>query len=707
VILEAGIAWQDAKISRPFLLRSATQNSDQYSHKRKWYAFRHPAQPLDPSQASGLAKVSRMDLVHSVLNNPALGLLAKLKVDYTLQPYTFGDELREMTADDANDWVNTIAATEPLTRIGDAVMDALSRMRGQPSTGIFLITDGQSNSGRSIVQAAEQAKLEGVPLFIYGVGIDQPKDIIVSDLFTRDVAFVKDSLPVSVRVRSPGFAGQSADVVLRLGDKTVDTEHITFDASAEQVVVMKFTPSQKGTYTLKASIDPRPDEASKDNNEASQPLKVVDDKIKVLYVERQPRWEFKYLVAMLMRDRRVDFKTLLLEADPSVTEGENSPFLKEFPTDADALTKFDLIILGDVDPRTFTEVQLTAMQHWVQQGGGGLLFIAGRQFNPWAYPGTPLADLLPVDVAEQNGPVDPPTGATDRPIHVQLTPAGRESQALRLTDNEQSSAQAWENLPPIWWEAPVFRAKPGADVLAIDPAAAHANRLGKIPLIVLAQPGLGQVMFVGTDNTWRWRKNFGDRSFVALWGQIVQRLSLPHLLGGSKKTQISTDQQKYSVGQKITVVARLYDDALKPIDVEQVQAFYQLTGGQPVPLTLRIDGGQKGIYRGEFVAPAPGNYECWVERDDKTRRDFSIVQSQVELEETAMNERGLRDMAATTGGQFFREEDLFKLPEVLRNKSEMVQRTEEIDLWSTWIYLGMLFAVVASEWIVRKISTMK
>jgi hypothetical protein len=336
-------------------------------------------QPLDPSQASGLAKVSRMDLVHSVLNNPALGLLAKLKVDYTLQPYTFGDELREMTADDANDWVNTIAATEPLTRIGDAVMDALSRMRGQPSTGIFLITDGQSNSGRSIVQAAEQAKLEGVPLFIYGVGIDQPKDIIVSDLFTRDVAFVKDSLPVSVRVRSPGFAGQSADVVLRLGDKTVDTEHITFDASAEQVVVMKFTPSQKGTYTLKASIDPRPDEASKDNNEASQPLKVVDDKIKVLYVERQPRWEFKYLVAMLMRDRRVDFKTLLLEADPSVTEGENSPFLKEFPTDADALTKFDLIILGDVDPRTFTEVQLTAMQHWVQQGGGGLLFIAGRR----------------------------------------------------------------------------------------------------------------------------------------------------------------------------------------------------------------------------------------------------------------------------------------------------------------------------------------
>ena len=213
-------------------------------------------------------------------------------------------------------------------------------------------------------------------------------------------------------------------------------------------------------------------------------------------------------------------------------------------------------------------------------------------------------------------------------------------------------------------------------------------------------------MYVGTDNTWRWRKNDGEKGYVALWGQIIQRLSLPHLLGGSKKTQISADQQKYNVGDKVTIVARLYDDSLKPVDVDQVKAFYQNEGSDPVAFQLR-PAGQKGIYRGEFIAPAPGAYKCWVERDDKTKRDFSVVQSNIELSESAMNEKGLRDMAAASGGQFFREEDLIKLPDVLRNKSEKVQSTYEIELWSSWIYLTALIAIVTAEWIGRKFAMMK
>ena len=99
--------------------------------------------------------------------------------------------------------------------MGDAVSDVLARTRGQSSAGIFIITDGQSNAGRSLVAAAEQAKIENVPLYVYGVGIAQPRDIIVSNLFTRDVAFVGDELPVNVRVRGLGLAGETATVTLQ------------------------------------------------------------------------------------------------------------------------------------------------------------------------------------------------------------------------------------------------------------------------------------------------------------------------------------------------------------------------------------------------------------------------------------------------------------------------------------------------------------
>ena len=334
-------------------------------------------QPLDAGSASVAAHVSRMDLIHGVFKNPPMNLLHRLNEDYDLQPFTFGEKVSDFgkldlgpQSQNAN-WFDTITAKEPLTKLGDAVSDLLGRTRGQPVAGIVLVTDGQSNSGRSIVSASEQAKLEGVPLYIYGVGISNPKDIIVSNLFTRDVAFVNDELPVTVRVRNQGLGGEPAHIVLTLNGTQVDAQDITLDESGDQVVPMKFTPTTKGEYNLKARIEPRADEASKDNNEVTEPLKVVDDKIKVLYVEKSPRWEFKYLSAMLSRDRRVDFKCFLVDGDPALADGENSPFIKQFPATAEELTKFDLLILGDVDPKIFTDQQVEDISRWVQAGGGG------------------------------------------------------------------------------------------------------------------------------------------------------------------------------------------------------------------------------------------------------------------------------------------------------------------------------------------------
>ena len=57
----------------------------------------------------------------------------------------------------------------------------------------------------------------------------------------------------------------------------------------------------------------------KDNNSRAQRLKVIDAKIKVLLVDQSPRWEFRYLQAMLLRDRRVDLKCFLVEGDKAIS----------------------------------------------------------------------------------------------------------------------------------------------------------------------------------------------------------------------------------------------------------------------------------------------------------------------------------------------------------------------------------------------------
>src|SRR5437660_12621117 len=113
---------------------------------------------------------------------------------------------------------------------------------------------------------------------------------------------------------------------------------------------MKFTPTTAGEFDLTAGIEPRDDEAVKDNNSATTRIKIIDGKIKVLLVETAPRWEFRYLQALLLRDRRVDLKCVLLEGDPEVASAGKGPYLPRFPEQREDLFKYDLVVLGDEDP---------------------------------------------------------------------------------------------------------------------------------------------------------------------------------------------------------------------------------------------------------------------------------------------------------------------------------------------------------------------
>jgi hypothetical protein len=281
---------------------------------------------------------------------------------------------------------------------------------------------------------------------------------------------------------------------------------------------------------------------------------------------------------------------------------------------------------------------------------------------------------------------------------------------MRLADTEADSNSLWAKLPPIYWDAAVARAKPAAEVLLVDADPTRGSRFGKRPILAIQQYGAGQVCYAGTDNTWRWRRNVGDKLHAALWGQIVQRLSLPHLLGESKRIQLTADKRNYSLGEKVTIFARLFTEGYEPLSEQSVRGFYAATT-QPTatrtPVALKPLPDQPGMYRGEFTAREPGEYQFALERDEKITLPITIADAKLELGDTAMNEPQLRQIAQISGGQFFREEDLFKLPEIIRKKTETVKSTLDVEVWSSPLYFITLLVVVTSEWLLRKAMQLK
>jgi hypothetical protein len=529
----------------------------------------------------------------------------------------------------------------------------------------------------------------------------------VSSLLAQEVAFVKDELPVTVRLRGQGLRGESAKLTLTLtptagGEpKIIATKDLAFAEDEDVAVSMPFTPEMQGEYTLTAKVDSRADEATPVNNSITQRLRVMDSKVRVLYIEAVPRWEFRYLQNVLTRDRRLDAKFVLLEAGTGIAGGQGTPYLARVPAKEDDLFKFDLIILGDVAPKDFTAEQLAAFDEFVQKFGGSLLFVAGSRNAPASFGGTVLEKLLPVELDPAGAPPSGPANG----IVAELTPQGRANPMLKLSAIEEENTRIWKSFGKIYWAARVLRAKPAAQVLLVDADPTRANRHGKLVLAAFQQYGLGQVLYLGTDNTWRWRRNTGDRHYPLLWGQIAQKLGLHHLLGGSKRTQLSVDKRSYTAGERVAIYARLYGTDFAPVRDATVEAGYSVrVGGAPGPqqdVVLRAVPDQPGMYRGEFVAMLPGTHQFSVKSDPATTLELDVAEPKFESGETAMNEPLLRQMAQASGGAYFREENLWQLPATISSKAERVTSTLDSELWSSPIFFLLLLLIGSLEWWLR------
>lgn len=664
-------------------------------------------QKVDAQQTAEVQHISRESLVKSVFENKQLNLITDLKKKYDLEVLNFDRSITTSNEADLLKIVPSNAETGQATALGDAIREVINRKRGQPMAGVFVVTDGANNSGSDPLEAANAARGEHMPLYLYGVGITSPRDIIVDSVFTPDVAFIKEEVSVTVRVRGQGLKGESAHLLLKLGDDEVASKDIQFNDDSEQAVALTFTPKKVGEFDLTALIPAREDETVKDNNSASQRLRVIDSKIKVLFVEQEPRWEFRFMQNALLRDRRIDLKLLLLQADPKLAQGEGSPYIEKFPEKKDDFFPYDLVIIGDVDVKSFTPEQMDTMTEFVSKFGGSMAFIAGQKYNPASYLNTPLAKLLPIEVDPSNAFQH--AGAAHSTT-LALTGQGRTSPMLKLVPDEEQNAAIWHNFPPIQWINRVSRAKAGAQVLIEDTDPGKATRQNRMPAMVLQQYGVGQVLYIGTDNTWRWRQEGNVSYYPMLWGQVVQQMALVHLLGSSKRTQLSTDKHSYTTAERVTVLARLYDNNFNPIRVPSVNGFYAIdpaNGASKQSVSLRALPDQPGMYRGDFVALTTGSYKFSVEGDDATFVGFSVIKPRFELGDTAMNEPLLKEMGRISGGGFFREEELGTLTGKLSQKDERIARVIDADIWSSWFYFLLVALVATAEWLVRKLYQLK
>lgn len=681
------------------------------------------APEVDPAKATVGGrdpKPTRLEVLKAVTANSRLDLWRRLDERAELVFYRFGSEASEgaQVSDGASApavakaFVEGLRGDDQSTALGESLRQVLDRHRGEPVAGVFAITDGASNSGLAPAEAASIARSDGVALFLYGVGVTEPRDLKIASADAPRLAFLGEQVNVRVVVGGAGFAGEKTRIVLRPpGDpKPLAEEEITLPESGVIERTLSFAPREIGEMAVEAAVLPLKGEASVENNVTISRIRVIDNRVKVFMVEQEPRWDWRYLIDFIANDRRLTLKCLLLDGSPGLLKLPDTPFVAELPAERAALYENDVMLIGDVDPARLGNERMRIIRDWVDQAGGGLVFLAGPNFNPASYRGTPLEPLLPVVPA--NVTAERMAARHKDPVKLRLTPAGERSPMLRLSDDGKENAALWAGFAGVRWTALAARARPGAEVLLVDPTPGRSEGSGGTPVIARQRYGRGEVIYIGTNETYRWRSGVGGRHYGRIWAQAFQALSLERLAGASKQVQLRVDRPDFGLGEKVVISGRLYQTDFKPYVADVVPARMVFTPeGAAAAVTqevsLRPVPDEAGGYRVEFTPGVAGKYRFHTLLDATAAVEFEVAAPKLEQSDAAMNLPLLTSMAEVSGGRVLREENLDTLPALIADKGGHVTSLKRLELAHSPVLLGLLVLLACAEWLVRRLNRLK
>lgn len=679
-----------------------------------------PDAGLSQTVPADSARPTRRDILRSVAANDRLKLWPRLDERVELSFYGFGHDATEWTppsgaAGDvaAKAFFDQLPAADQTTALGESLRQVLDRHRGEPLAGVLVLSDGASNRGLAPAEAAAAARAEGVPVFFYGVGVTEPRDVAVVSADAPRIAFLKERVAVRVRIVSNGFEGRPVVVSLRdpasKGAPLAETT-VALPARGSADAELSWIPEKAGELSLEAAAAVLEGEASADNNVTSVRIRVIDNRVRVFMIEQEPRWDWRYLLDFLQDDRRLTLKCVLLDGDPSLLKLPNTPFIEKLPDERAALYDSDIILLGDVDPARLGRDRMQLIREWVDQAGGGLVFLAGPNHNPRSYLGTPLEPLLPV--VPLSGPAEQFSARHPEPVKLALAAAGARSPLLRLSEKPAENAALWRDFDGVRWTAKVARARPGAEVLLVDPSASRSTPSGPGPVLARQRFGRGEVMYFGFNETYRWRSGRGGKFYSQIWGQIFQALSLERLSGASKQVQLRVDRPEYQLGERVVISGRLYQPDFKPLVADSVPARAEFTpanASAPVQqeVMLRPVPEEAGGYRAEFTPASPGRYKFSTLLDPTAVVEFDVVAPRLEQADAAMNLPLLEASAAAAGTSVIREENLDAFPALLEQKGGNVTSLKRLELAYSPVLLGLLILLASAEWLVRRLNRLK
>ncbi len=658
------------------------------------------------------------------------------------------------------------------TSIGRSLDQALRRAAARPISGIVILSDGRSIDSPSRA-TLRRLEAERIPIFAVPLGSPEP----VTDFSIRRAegpksAFVNDFIPIEVEIERLGTAADSsAPAKVQLIDNTsgtiLDERELTFDPTSSARVTLTTKADQSGTPDWSVRlITPQPD-LIEENNAAAVAVSLIERPLRVAFFDGYPRWEQRYIKQLLVRERSVRGTSLILASGRRfVQEGDDE--MTSLPRSPEEWRAFDAIILGDVRPELFTDDQLQQIKDHVAFNGAGLVWIGGEGATPGAWRGTPLADLLPFVLAGGDSSGLP---LWNNPVTITPTPLADRLGVLRLLPEPIAGswwpteladpATGWNQ---IQWAQRLDPAllKPAVEVLALardvtaptssgtplDSLTPTPSTDATAPILVSMRFGAGRVLYLGTDEIWRWRYGRGELFAERFYLQILRMLGRDSVSRAGKLADLSIAPSRAQIDQPVRVSIDLIDQSL--IDTAPASLRIRIVreaapspaapsspgplpalddSFAPIDLVLLPDQADapssrdplklRGVrsFAASWIATESGHYRAeatdplLTSLPSSTPNTLGVLAAPVEiwlpddeLRRPETDHPSLARLAQATGGSIISPRDLADLPALLPNRELRLAGEPDVEtLWDTPLALFLLMLLLTVEWVGRRL----
>ncbi len=657
---------------------------------------------IDSSRSMATADSNGKTRESAAVNLLENDLVREIQKRFQVRTYKLASSITQIKS------VNDLQPQDPATNINDGLKRLAEDTTDLPIGAVLLLSDGAQNSAELsesgvALDTLQALKNRRLPVHTIGFGKEQlAHDVELANISVPPAAVINSRLAAALSFTQHGFVGQTARISAKDGDKTLSSREIKLSPDGViQTEVLYFSAGTAGARDLTFVVEPLAGEENLKNNTMTRSVLVNDTKRRVLYVEGEPRWEFKFIRRAEEDDPTIQLVSMLRTSENKIyRQGIKDPteLSDGFPTRPEDLFGYSGIIIGSVDADYFSPLQRELLREYVDRRGGGLLFLGGKQsLGDGGWGNSSVNELLPTFL---------PTGHDSfhrNAATVQLTTAGAGSPITRLLDDPAKNAERWRKLTYLADYQDAGSPKPGATVLAEMKAGRRS-----LPLLVTQNYGHGRTAILATGGTWRWQMSemLGDPSHDLFWQQLIRWLiaDSPGTVAAIVSSHLLTDNGN------IQLTAAVRDPQFQPalnahvtahiIGPQSTNSFVDLSPSQETPGQYRAawDAEKSGAYLAEIVATEqgskqePGRDTVTFRREDGVAENFHAGQ----------NRKFLQQLSEQTGGRYWEPNTIKNLPNDISYSEAGISVRTTNPLWNLPVVFVLLLGLPCVQWLLRR-----